>query len=426
MPDWSRSMQQSYEFYEVRPTKEAFREDWADVKRLTNVRSCVLSRDSQVDTLGSAMFDVTDSVGECYIRVYLVTIQNGVKERHSLGVYLAQTPSSSFDGKQRSVAMDAYTPLLELTEKSPPIGYYIPKGNDVMEYAYNLMNENMRGPVSKPIMQSTKLAMNFVADTADTWLSFLTSLVSAATVTTCYKVEREAGNGPFVRTSEEIEQPTSDSIIELPETQKTKSLDTVYQYDDTEGVTHYFCLVSTIVHYTLDIDENGRIVFTPSQDVSAMTPIWTYNDDNSSILYPDITMDHDLYGIPNVVEVIYADDKKYIVSRVVNNDPNSPTSTVVRGREIVHRVINPDIHGEPTQKTVDKFAEDTLSALSSVEYTITYEHGYCPVRVGDCVRLNYTRAGLKNIKAKVINQTITCETGCSVSETAVFTNKLWR
>ncbi len=422
MPDWSSSMTQSYEFYEVTPTKDSYK-DWVNVRRLTNVKTCVLNRDSQVDTLGSAMFDVTDSVGECYIRVYLVTVQNGVKERHSLGVYLAQTPSSSFDGKQRSVTMDAYTPLLELTEKSPDIGYYIKKGEDVMEYAYDLMNENMRGPISRPAIPSTKLSFDFVADTSDTWLSFLTSLISAATVTTCYRVDRDI-EGNFIRTNEEIDTPNSNSIVEL--TDKTKSNDVVYQYTDTEGITHHYCLVESIVHYKLDLDENGRVIFMPDQDISSMTPVWTYNDDNSSILYPDINMDHDLYGVPNVVEVVYADDKKYIVSRVVNDDPNSPASTVARGREIVHRVINPDIHGEPTQKVIDKFAEDTLSSLSSVEYTITYEHGYCPVRVGDCVRLNYTRAGLKNIKARVTSQTITCETGCSVSETAVFTNKLWR
>ena len=56
----------------------------------------------------------------------------------------------------------------------------------------------------------------------------------------------------------------------------------------------------------------------------------------------------------------------------------------------------------------------------------SYTHAYCPVRVGDCVRLNYSRAGLENVKAKVISQSITCESGCPVSEKAVFTTNLWR
>ena len=114
MVDWLSSMQQTFEYYIVDPNT------WRDDKELKNVKSCTISRDSEADTLGSATIDVTESVGECYIRVYLITIQNGVKEKHPLGTFLVQTPSSSFNGKVRNVSMDAYTPLLELKEY--PIG----------------------------------------------------------------------------------------------------------------------------------------------------------------------------------------------------------------------------------------------------------------------------------------------------------------
>lgn len=80
--------------------------------------------------------------------------------------------------------------------------------------------------------------------------------------------------------------------------------------------------------------------------------------------------------------------------RVVNDDPNSPTSTVNRGREIIHRVTDLQLAGEPTDRQIKDYATTLLSQLSSVEYTLTYSHGYCPVRLYDCVRLNYERAGL--------------------------------
>lgn len=67
-----------------------------------------------------------------------------------------------------------------------------------------------------------------------------------------------------------------------------------------------------------------------------------------------------------------------------------------------------------------------LKSLSTVEYTITYTHGYCQTRLGDCVRLNYKAAGLTDVKAKVISQSITCESGCPVEETAKYTKNLWR
>jgi hypothetical protein len=75
---------------------------------------------------------------------------------------------------------------------------------------------------------------------------------------------------------------------------------------------------------------------------------------------------------------------------------------------------------------VDEYAERLLKTLSTVEYSISYSHAYCPVRLGDCIRLNYSRAGVTGVKAKVISQSIKCEPGCPVSEKAIFTSKLWR
>lgn len=351
MADWLSSMQQTFEYYIVDPGT------WKDASLIDNVKSCTISRDSDAETLGSATIDVTESVGECYIRVYLITIQNGVKEKHPLGTFLVQTPSSSFDGKIRNVSMDAYTPLLELKESPPPIGYTILKDQNIMSMAYKLIREHARAPVAET-SSTDVLYSDFVADLEDTWLTFLTDLISNA-------------------------------------------------------------------KYTFNLDELGRILFAPVQDIASLQPVWTYSDDNSSILYPDISMDHDLYGIPNIVEVIYSKGYDTYYSKAVNDDPNSPTSTVNRGREIIYRVTDPDMIGDPTKNQIDRYAEQVLRNMSSIEYTISYTHGYCPVRIGDCVRLNYKKAGIVDIKAKVISQSIKCEPGCPVTEKAVFTTKLW-
>ena len=141
MTDWLSSMQQSFEYYIVDPIT------WKDKTPLNNVKKCTIQRDSEAATLGSATIDITESVGECYIRVYLVTIQNGLTEKHPLGTFIVQTPSSSFDGKVRSVTMDAYTPLLELKENQPPIGYFVPKDSNIMSIACSLTQEYLRAPV---------------------------------------------------------------------------------------------------------------------------------------------------------------------------------------------------------------------------------------------------------------------------------------
>ena len=134
--------------------------------------------------------------------------------------------------------MDTYTPLLELKEGMPPLGYSVAKKENVMDMVYRLTREHARAPVITPNC-TKKLFYDFVANTDDTWLSFLIDLMANA-------------------------------------------------------------------KYKFSLDEMGRILFAPDQDTASLQPVWTYTDDNSSILYPDLTMDHDLYGIPNVVEVIYS------------------------------------------------------------------------------------------------------------------------
>lgn len=420
MVDWTASMEQTFKFYIVDPVT------WKDTTEFKNVKTATINRDVSLETLGSAAFDVTESVGECYIRVYLITIQNGVEEKHPLGTFMVQTPTSTFDGRVRNVSMDAYTPLLELKEKQPAIGYYVPKGADVMEQAYILTKDNTRTPVNKPAIPSTELSYDFIADTNDSWLMFISDLLSAAYASTCYEVITQ--NGEYVRTNKIID---SNSILsrEKLDNIKTTSNDQVFKGLFSDQNETLYCVISNTNKYKFDLDEMGRILFVPEQDAASLRPVWTYNDDNSSILHPSLSMDHDMYGIPNVVEVLYSDGNVVYYSKAVNDDPNSPISTdkiTGRGREIVYRVTNPTLYGSPTQERVDEYAEQLLREMSSVEYMVTYTHGYCPVRVGDCVRLNYSRAGLKNVKAKVISQSIRCEPGCPVTETAVFTNKLWR
>lgn len=352
MIDWTNSMSQTFEYYTVDPRT------WADIEPLRTVKSCQISRDESAETLGSASITITEQVGEAYIRAYLIAVQNGVRYKIALGTFLIQTPSSKFNGRIREVAVDAYTPLLELKESPPPIGYSLFKGANIIDSAYDICLDHTRAPISKGDCDTT-LQTDFVANTNDTWLTFLIDLIANA-------------------------------------------------------------------NHKFDLDEMGRIMFAPKQDAASLQPVWTYNDSNSSILYPEVTLDRDLYKIPNVVEVIYSTGVSSYSARIVNDDPNSPISTINRGREIIHRVTDPQIAGNPNEAQVIEYATQLLRDLSTLEYTISYTHGYCPVRVGDCVRFDYSRADLNNIKGRVISQTIECRPGCKVTEKAVFTNKLWR
>lgn len=351
MVDWTSTMQQTFEYYIVDPGT------WKDTRKIDTVISSKINRDLSAETLGSATINTTESLGECYIRIYLITIQNGIREKHPLGTFLVQTPSYSFNGKNKSISLDAYTPLLELKENPPPLGYSILKDQNILNIAIQIIREQVRAPIIITANDET-LFSNFVADVNDTWITFIIDLLSNAKM-------------------------------------------------------------------TLGLDELGRIMFIPEQKTAALQPVWTYDDSNSSILYPDLDINHDLYGIPNVVEVIYSNGVSNYYGTAINDNPSSPISTVARGRKITHRITDPGLPGNPSQEQIQQYAESVLKNLSTLEYTVTYKHGYCPVRLGDCVRLNYNRAGLNGVKAKVISQTIDCVPGCPVTEKAVFTSNLW-
>ena len=353
MPDWTQSMQRTFEYYIVDPVS------WRDVQRIDTVISSSISWDASAETLGSASFEMTEPIGEKYIRIYLITLQNGVRERRSLGPFLAQTPSSTFNGLHKSISVDAYTPLIELKEKQPPIGYTVQKGQVIMNRVYTSMRDNMRAPVIRATAPNA-LENNFTANLNDSWMTFVLDLIKLA-------------------------------------------------------------------DYRIDLDELCRVIFSPVQIAAYMQPVWTFNDDNSSILSPDITMDQDLYGIPNVIEVIYRyNDGTQYIARAENDDSLSPISTVTRGREIVQRITDAKFNGTPTHAQVDKYSIEVLKKVSTISYKVSYSHAYCPVRVNDCVRINYTRAGLNNVLAKVTSQSISCTPDMPVSETAVYTMKLWR
>lgn len=352
MPDWSKSMKQTFEYYKVDPIT------WHDDKPLSNIIDSRIERDSGAETLGSATLTTSELIGECYIRIYLITIQNGIKEKFPLGTFLVQTPSYSFDGKIKNVSVDAYTPLIELKEKQPPIGFFTPRERNVLDESYKLMIDNLRAPVVKT--SSTEVVpYDFVSDVNDTWMTYIKDLLSLS-------------------------------------------------------------------NYYMDLDPMGNILFEPKKLKGALKPIWIYNDDNSSILYPSISLEKDLYGIPNVIEVIYSTDEYYFYKRIENREESSPVSIQNRGREIIHRVTNPEIEGIPNKNKIERYAERLLEELSSLEYTVTYTHGYCPTKVGDCVLLNYKHAGINNVKATIISQSISCVPGTPVEEKAVFVDNLWR
>lgn len=337
---------------------------WGDKEKLTKITNCTITRDLKNETLGSATIDSDDDLNDKYVRVYLVTKQHRVRESFCLGTFLCQTSEWVYDGMRKSMSYDGYTPLIELKEKPMAVGYTILKNLNLLDRAVSIVTQNVRAPVvvASSTDPSMTLEKNFVAEENDTVFTFTRDLLQ-------------------------------------------------------------------IGKYSFGLTERGHITFEPHTELGALSPRWLFDDSNSSILYPEMRLKGDMFEIPNVVEVTYSPKSKTktpISVSVVNDDPESPVSTVVRGRRVVYRDTNPQIGDDASELIVTRYAEKILTEKSTLTYEAAYSHGFTDaVRLGDCVRLNYIKSGLTNINARVTKQVIHCAPGCKVDETAVYTKRLW-
>lgn len=361
--NWAASMKQTYEFYVVDPFS------WTDRAKLTFISSCDIDRDANSTEKGSATFSMDRMIEECYIRVYMVVSQGDVTEKHPLGTYLVQTANTDRYSTRTSFSLDGYTSLHELSEGRPSAGYFVNR---------------------------------------KTWDPGLEMYTDTNIVTAAIDILSEHARAPIVRCA-------SDEVLKEN-----------FVADGSETWLDFVNSLLAKANLYLDIDELGQIIFVPNSSIESQGIVWEFSDNEYSILDPTVNMSNDIYGIPNVVEVVYSNNGGNMYAVAKNENRGSEMSIPRRGREIVYRETEPDILGIPTQEQLQEYAENLLESLSTAQYTIDYTHGYCPVRVGDCVRINYNANGLTNIKAKIISQSISCTTGCQVAESVVFTEKLWK
>lgn len=166
--------------------------------------------------------------------------------------------------------------------------------------------------------------------------------------------------------------------------------------------------------YFLNVDALGQIYIDKEINPMYLQPKWTFSDGKDSILCNDISINQDIFDVPNVIEVLVSDGSNNGFATASNDNPDSPVSTVNRGRIIAKRITNPQVGLTGLQA----YAKNELIKESEVETSVSYSHGYCPVTIGDCISLSNRKFGIDKLKLKVTSQSISCKTGCVVTETA--------
>jgi hypothetical protein len=151
-------------------------------------------------------------------------------------------------------------------------------------------------------------------------------------------------------------------------------------------------LLTEINYFALWFDENGYAVAEPYVSPQDRSSEYTYEDNDDSVIFPDPEQQKDLFNVPNKWICVVSDsDRTPLVSTYTNDNPDSETSTVSRGRTITRF------------ETVDAVDQTTLDAKVlrlAQEDSQVYEHvpfstGIMPIHSHlDVLTLVYSDLGI--------------------------------
>lgn len=149
----------------------------------------------------------------------------------------------------------------------------------------------------------------------------------------------------------------------------------------------------SINYNPLHFDEYGTGQIKPFVFDEDRTVDHVYQDNDTSVILDGITIDTDRFEVPNkFVRYVENPDAAYLISTYLNDDPNSPYSTVNRGRVIVDIDSVDDI---ATQGDLDNLVYRIAAQANSTEEiefsTLNMPgHGY-----RDCIFLSIKTYGIE-------------------------------
>lgn len=158
--------------------------------------------------------------------------------------------------------------------------------------------------------------------------------------------------------------------------------------------------------WCMQIDGNGTVTVREKPSRAALS----VDTANRGILMPTFSSKLPIDGVPNVMRV-YDNGNE---AEAVNDDPESPTSTVKRGRSIV------DVEDNPTRvdgETLSAYATRALREKSEIYETMDVEREYASgVLPFSMVSVRLAEPGVDG-DFMVMSQSIECGHGIKVGET---------
>ncbi|WP_153124689.1 hypothetical protein [Peribacillus tepidiphilus] len=151
-------------------------------------------------------------------------------------------------------------------------------------------------------------------------------------------------------------------------------------------------LLQAINYTPLYVDVYGYFTSMTYRSPSIRSAEYTYKDDELSIIYPGMEEELDLFNVPNKWVVVCSSAEQSLMSSYTNSNPNSPTSTVSRGRTIVDYREVTDI---ADQQSLDAYVQRIAFEASQVYGKLTFETAINPLHdYMDVLEIDYSPLGI--------------------------------
>ena len=163
----------------------------------------------------------------------------------------------------------------------------------------------------------------------------------------------------------------------------------------------------TAINWRFRISGDGTIRLCPKDN----TAVASFDTLETDVVEPQIDVDHDWFKCPNVFQAVI-DGASYIAR---DDDPNSPLSTVSRGREIWETEDNPALN---SGETATQYAKRRLKEEQTAIMKVSYSRRLFPnITIGDCVKLNYPAQKVTGT-FRITSSSFNLNYGATVSEDA--------
>lgn len=174
--------------------------------------------------------------------------------------------------------------------------------------------------------------------------------------------------------------------------------------EDSENRLSMVEKLLTAIHWRLRIDGDGTIRVGP-WDSAERAAFGIYND----VIEPKVSLKADWFSCPNVLRATSGE----FTAVARDDDPQSPLSTVRRGREIWRAEGSVTLS---SLESLEDYARRRLREEQAYAYRVGYDRRYDPaVNVSDVIRLHYPEQGLLG-SYTVASQSIALGDGAKVSE----------